>query len=91
MNVEHKYQFKYIAIRTIWKTFRRVLLLPYYSLLGTVLTQVLKEEASKEKKSDDKKEEDEEKGDKDEKEKEETTIQQHVQLPPKPQELSEFS
>ena len=62
-----------------------------YSLLGTVLTQVLKEEASKEKKSDDKKEEDEEKGDKDEKEKEETTIQQHVQLPPKPQELSEFS
>ena len=62
-----------------------------YSLFGTVLTQVLKEEASKEKKSDDKKEEDEEKGDKDEKEKEETTIQQHVQLPPKPQELSEFS
>ena len=52
---------------------------PDYSLLGTVLTQVLKEEAPKEKKSDDKKEEDEEKGDKDEKEKEETTIQQHVQ------------
>ena len=64
---------------------------PDYSLLGTVLTQVLKEEASKEKKSDDKKEEDEEKGDKDEKEKEETTIQQHLEQPLKPQELSEFS
>ena len=50
-----------------------------------------KKEEAEEKKSDDKKEEDEEKGDKDEKEKEETTIQQHVQLPPKPQELSEFS
>ena len=51
---------------------------PDYSLFGTVLTQVLKEEASKEKKSDDKKEEDEEKGDKDEKEKEETTIQHNT-------------